>query len=100
MNDCENKFHYWMSKAYSKLPKGEDFPSPDDFMFEVWQAAWRSAYSTGVNRGHRQRATQWHVREERKTIPMPYWQMEDLFSQCQTGREFGQKLEEWHGIGL
>ena len=99
MNDCETKFHYWMSKAYSKLPEGEDFPLEMEHMYEVWQAAWRSAYSTGINRGQNQIVARMRMREKIERTPMPYWAMEDIFSQCKTGREFGKKIEEWHGIG-
>ena len=30
--------------------------------------------------------------------PMPYYTMEDLFVGCSNGREFGLKIERWHGI--
>ena len=98
MNDCENKFHHWMSRAYSELPEGEDFPSPDDFMFEVWQAAWRSAYSTGIMQGQKQGRRQIEKFNRQARYPMSYSQMEELFEGCQNGREYGLKIEQWHGI--
>ena len=98
MNDCETKFHHWMSKAYSQLPEGEDFPAPDDFMFEVWQAAWRSAYSTGIQHGQKQGRQQVEYFNYCARRPMSYSQMEDLFEGCKNGREYGLKIERWHGI--
>ncbi len=98
MNDCESKFHTWMSKAYGKLPEGEDFPLRDEHMYEVWQAAWRSAYSTGIQRGQMQGRGQIERFNRNMRTPMGYSQMEELFEGCKTGREFGLRIEKWHGI--
>ena len=87
-----------MSRAYSELPEGEDFPSPDDFMFEVWQAAWRSAYATGIMQGQKQGRRQIEKFNRQARYPMSYSQMEELFEGCQNGREYGLKIEQWHGI--
>ena len=97
-NDCNEKFHRWMSKAYSKLPEGEDFPMPTEFMLEVWQAAWRSAYSTAIQHGQKQGRGQIEKFNRQARTPMSYSTMEDLFEGCKTGREFGLKIEKWHGI--
>ena len=97
-NKCEKRFHEWVSKTYSELPEGQDFPAPDEFMYEVWQAAWRSAYSTGLARGQNQMAARWHMAEDKKRIPMPYTTMADLFEGCETGRQYGLRIEKWHGI--
>lgn len=98
MNKCEESFHRWLSKTYSELPEGEDFPAPDGFMFEVWQAAWRSAFSTGLNHGQNQIMTRWRMMEKKARTPMPYTTMADLFEGCTTGREYGLRIEKWHGI--
>jgi hypothetical protein len=98
MNDCEEKFHRWMSRAYSKLPEEQDFPLRDEHMYEVWCAAWRSAYSTGIMRGQAQGRGQVEHFNYKARKRMPYSTMEDLFEGCKTGREFGLKIERWHGI--
>jgi hypothetical protein len=98
LNDCDERFHAWVSRAYGKLPEGQDFSLEDELLHEVWVAAWRSAYSTGINRGQNQIVARWRMREETKRTPMSYLQMADLFEGCKTGREFGLRIEDWHGI--
>ena len=98
MNDCEAKFHAWMSRAYGALPEGQDFPADDEFMYEVWLAAWRSAYSTGIMQGQKQGRMQIEKFNKQTRTPMSYSTMEDLFEGCKNGREYGVKIERWHGI--
>jgi len=98
INNCDERFLAWVSKAYSELPEGQDFPAPDEFMLEVWQAAWRSAYSSGIMQGQKQGRMQIEQQNNKGRTPMPYYTMEDLFVGCTTGREFGLKIERWHGI--
>lgn len=98
MNDCEGKFHHWMSRAYSELPEGQDFPADDEFLYEVWLAAWRSAYSTGIMRGQAQGRGQVEHFNYKARKRMPYSTMEELFEGCKNGREYGLKIERWHGI--
>ena len=98
LNQCDQCFHSWVSRAYSELPEGQDFPADDEFMYEVWLAAWRSAYSAGIMRGQqqgRQQIAQFNYAARR---PMSYSTMEELFEGCKTGREYGLKIERWHGI--
>ncbi len=98
INKCDERFHEWVSRAYSELPEGQDFLAPDEFIYEVWQAAWRSAYSTGLARGQNQVKTHWRMSKDKKRTPMPYTAMADLFEGCETGREYGLRIEKWHGI--
>jgi hypothetical protein len=98
MNDCEAKFHAWMSRAYGALPEGQNFPADDEFMYEVWLAAWRSAYSTGIMQGQKQGRMQIEKFNKQTRTPMSYSTMEDLFEGCKNGREYGVKIERWHGI--
>lgn len=95
---CDQSFHSWVSRAYSELPEGQDFPADDEFLYEVWLAAWRSAYSTGIMRGQKQGRLQVEYFNKAARTPMPYHTMEDLFEGCKTGREFGLRIERWHGI--
>jgi hypothetical protein len=98
LNDCDEKFHAWVSRAYGKLPEGQDFSLEDELLHEVWVAAWRSAYSTGIMRGQKQGYVHMqHLAEDRRK-PMSYLEMADLFEGCKTGREFGLRIEDWHGI--
>ena len=99
LNNCDERFHAWVSRAYGKLPEGQDFSVEDELLYEVWVAAWRSAYSTGINRGQNQIVARYRVREEIKRTPMSYQEMADLFEGCTTGREFGLRVERWHDIG-
>lgn len=93
LNKCDEKFWSWFSNEYSKLPEGEDFPVSDENIYELWSSAWPTAYATGLARGQKQ--GRMHVEER---TPMPYYTMEDLFVGCSNGREFGLKIERWHGI--
>jgi hypothetical protein len=94
----DEKFHHWISRAYSKLPEGEDFPLETEHMYEVWKAAWSSAYSAGIMRGQQQGRQQVEYFNYCARKPMSYSQMEDLFEGCKNGREYGLKIEQWHGI--
>ena len=94
----DEKFHYWISRAYGKLPEGEDFPLETEHMYEVWKAAWSSAYSAGIMRGQQQGRQQVEYFNYCARRPMSYSQMEDLFEGCKNGREYGLKIERWHGI--
>jgi len=98
MNDCEEKFHRWFSKKYGTLPESQDFPLRDEFIYEVWLAAWSSAYSTGIMRGQKQGRQQIEQFNYAARSPMSYSTMEELFEGCKNGREFGLKIERWHGI--
>jgi hypothetical protein len=98
INNCDERFLAWVSKAYSELPEGQDFPAPDEFMLEVWQAAWRSAYSSGIMQGQKQGRMQIEKFNKQTRTPMSYSTMEDLFEGCKNGREYGLKIERWHGI--
>jgi len=98
MGRCEDKFNEWFSEAYSKLPEGEDFPLDDEFMYKVWLACWRRAYGVGLAHGQNQMVIRYRQREERKVTPMSYTEMESLFKQCSSGRDFGRLVERWHGI--
>ena len=98
LNDCDEKFISWMSRAYGKLPEGQDFRLSDEHMHEVWCAAWRSAYSTAIVRGQQQGRQQIEMFNSAARMPMSYSTMEELFEGCKNGREFGLKIERWHGI--
>lgn len=98
MNTCEEKFDNWFSEEYAKLPEGEDFPVGYEFMYEVWLACWRRAYGVGLAHGQNQMIIRYRQREERKVTPMSYIEMESLFKQCSSGRDFGRLVERWHGI--
>lgn len=92
MNKCDSKFWDWFSVSYAENP--EKHRLNDEEMYAIWQTCWQIAYSTGLHRGQRQ-GRLWG-RYERK--PMSYFEMEELFIGCKTGRDFGQKIEKWHGI--
>jgi hypothetical protein len=98
MSRCDETFHEWFSKAYSKLPEGEDFPVDVEFMYYVWKACWSRAYGVGQARGQHQMVIRYRQKEERKVTPMSYIEMESLFKQCSSGRDFGRLVEKWHGI--
>jgi hypothetical protein len=98
MSRCDETFHEWFSKAYSKLPEGEDFPVDVEFMYYVWKACWSRAYGVGQARGQHQMVIRYRQKEERKVTPMSYIEMESLFKQCSSGRDFGRLVERWHGI--
>ena len=98
MSRCDETFHEWFSKAYSKLPEGEDFPVDVEFMYYVWKACWSRAYGVGQARGQHQMVIRYRQKEERKVTPMSYIEMESLFKQCSSGRDFGRLIEKWHGI--
>jgi len=101
LNTCDNKFVIWMVSNRCELP-GNYAATPnlykDDPMYGVWQAAWRSAYSTGVMRGQKQGRQQIEKFNKQTRTPMSYSTMEDLFEGCKNGREYGVKIERWHGI--
>lgn len=98
MSKCDEKFHEWFSEEYSKLPEGEDFPIDDEFMYDIWLTCWRRAYGVGHAHGQRQMITHYRQKETRAVTPMSYIEMESLFRQCSSGRDFGRLVEKWHGI--
>ena len=100
LNKCDEKFWSWFSNEYSKLPEGEDFPVSAEIIYELWSSAWPTVYATGLARGHSQRRIHVMPQNNKGRIPMPYYTMEDLFEGCKNGREFGLKIERWHGIFL
>ena len=99
MNHCDISFLEWFSKTYAELPEGEDFPCDTEFMHEIWVRCWRRAYTAGIMRGQKQGRMHVERFNVRVRTPMPYYAMEDLFIGCKTGREFGRRVEKWHGIG-
>lgn len=100
LNKCDEKFLNWFSNTYGNLKEGEDFSCDVDFMYEIWKKCWSSAYSVGRLRGHQQGYHHGvYVKTNSPLHPMPYYTMEDLFVGCKTGREFGLRVEKWHGIG-
>lgn len=101
LNSCDNKFVIWIASNHYELP-GNYAVTPnlykDDPMYAVWQAAWRSAYSAGIMRGQKQGRQQVEYFNLKARRPMSYSTMEDLFEGCKNGREYGLKIERWHGI--
>lgn len=98
MNKCEERFWDWYSRQYSKLPEGEQFPITDEELLKLWRAMWPVAYSVGRARGHTQGYMHGSCSGGPNLEPMPYWKMEELFVGCETGREFGLRIEKWYGI--
>jgi hypothetical protein len=94
----DQKFWLWFSKAYSKLPEGQDFPVSVEVLYEIWMGGWWSAYSVGWADGHNSMLNKMNKLKKERRTPMPYYKMEDLFIGCKTGREFGLRIEKWHGI--
>jgi hypothetical protein len=95
LNNCDSKFVFWMDENRMLVPG--DFR--DDPMYKAWCAAWNRAYSTGLMRGQKQgRMHMQHLAEDRRK-PMPYYEMEELFEHSKNGRDYGLKIEQWHGIG-
>jgi len=101
MNDLHKrdvKFLEWLSKAYSKLPEGEDFQATDEFMFELWKRCWHTAFATGLAHGRHQAVLNQKERKRREREAMPKEVMLGLFTNTLSGREFGRAVEAWHGI--
>ena len=95
LNKCDEKFWNWFSDVYAELPIEEDFPCEINFLYEIWSQCWSVAYSVGRARGHKQG---YFSAVGGPRFPMSYYKMEELFIGCKTGREFGLRIEKWHGI--
>lgn len=99
MNKRDEKFWHWFSTQYSKLPEGKSFPLDDEDLYDLWCSMWQTAYHVGMQRGYMQGRHRPPAPLYPKRQPMPYYTMEELFTGCKTGREFGLRIEKWHGIG-
>lgn len=101
LNRCDNKFVQWMVMNNLELP-GNYAVNPslykDDPLYVAWKAAWSSAYPSGIMNGQKQGRKQIEVINKKHRSPMSYYEMADLFEGCKNGREYGLKIERWHGI--
>jgi len=68
LNRCDDAFLNWLSEAYAKLPRGKDFPASDEFMYEMWTACWRCAYSTGFSDGRKNEMSHWKVADKLRNL--------------------------------
>jgi hypothetical protein len=91
LSKCDEKFWDWFSRAYAKLPEGQDFPLDDEDLYDLWVSMWPVIYHTGMAYGRGNAP----VRR-----PMGDMNMRWLFDKCasKTGLEFGLMVEKWHGI--
>jgi len=101
LNRCDNKFVQWMVENNLELP-GNYAVNPslykDDPLYAAWKAAWSSAYPSGIMNGQKQGRKQIEMVNTKYRKPMSYLEMADLFEGCNHGREYGLKIERWHGI--
>ena len=96
----DKKFWDWFSRAYAKLPEGQELPLSDEDLYKLWVSMWPVIYHCGITYGQLLADNRHRLRRKDRRS-MGFSEMKRLYDMCpnKTGLELGVLIEKWHGIG-